>query len=283
MRFDGGGAWFAQNHSLNGVGGTQSVRNVLRFDRKIRGEDVPSVPARYRGLNGPQGTLIGVRLRPATNEVWLRLLRRRSGARLPWSREIWTVALSATQPPAPTPDSVELLKGMHVYCHEGYIGQMEGITIDPRTGGATELLMHVRGDVLADVDLPTSPFARLLPLSGQHVLLSPTWATTTKPEPAALPFMPPQLALHLDATAEQIASCSILRRDQDLAADIWRILSANPALAPYTAGIHLNVRDGDVTIEGRVPSARHRASIEQDIWHVPGIYALHDELRVTGH
>src|SRR5262245_30797579 len=116
---------------MNGVNGTRSVRNVLRFGSKIRGEDVPSVPQRYRGLNGPAGVLMGVRLRPATGELWLRLLRRRPGSRLPWRREIWTVALNAAQSPAPTPDSVELREGMHVHCHEGYIGRMEGVTIEP--------------------------------------------------------------------------------------------------------------------------------------------------------
>jgi hypothetical protein len=157
---------------------------------------------------------------------------------------------------------------------------MEGVTIDPHAGVATEILVHIRGDVVAAVDSPTSPFARLLSLSGQHVLLAPAWATTTKPETALLPLLRPQPALHLDARVEQVAAGSILRRDADVVADIWRILVANPAIAPYTAGMQLDVHDGDVTIAGRVPSARHRASIEQDIWHVPGIFALHDELRI---
>ena len=259
-----------------------AVRRVLRLGEKIRGEDVPSVPSRFRGVSGPSGKLVGVRLRPATGEVWLRIERRPPGSHAPWKHEVWTVALNGTQAPAPTPDAVELVGDMRVYCHDGYIGRLEGITIEAQPGVAIELLVHVRGDVLADVDLPTSRLAPLLRVAGQHLLLAPSAATATKPEPHPLPFSGPSLALHLDASVEQVAAGSVLRNDADVAADVLAILSANPAAAPYTPGIHVRVRDGDVVLEGSVPSPRHKASIEQDVWHVPGVFALHNELHVTG-
>ncbi len=264
------------------AGRMRSVRRVLRLGAKIRGEDVTSVAARYRGVGGPAGKLVGVRLLPASGEVWLRLERRRPGSRMPWKHQIWTLALNAKQAPTPTPDAIELLPDMRVSCHDGYIGRLEGITIDAGAGLAMELLVHVRNDVLADVDLPTSPLAPLLSSAGKHLLLAPRMATATKRVQSALPFFGPDLALHLDASVEQIASGSILRRDEDIAADIYAMLDANRAFDPYTAGISVSVVDGDVVLTGRVPAARLRASIEQDVWHVPGVFAVHNELRVNG-
>ena len=83
-------------------------------------------------------------------------------------------------------------------------------------------------------------------------------------------------------SVEQIAAGSVLRRDEDVAADILAMLNANRAFDPYTAGINVTVVDGDVLLEGRLPSARIRASIEQDVWHVQGVFAVHNELRVNG-
>ncbi len=250
-------------------------RNVLRFDSKIKGEDVPSVPERYRGLDGPSGKLAGIRLLPATGDVWLRLVR--LGRRPPFERIARTIPLNARQSPAPSPEAVELRGGMRAYCDVGYIGHLEGITVDSGSGVALELLLHVRSDVLADVESPSSPLAKLLPVAGQRLLISPAWAGSVKPQPRALPFRGDALVLHLDASPDQIASGAVLRRDEEVAGDIWDILDANPALAPHTSRLRLDVHDGTVRLYGTLPTPRHRASAEQDIWHVPGVFALHDE------
>lgn len=266
----------------SGFGGVSPARRVLRFGNKLHGEDVPTVPARFRGIYGPSGKLVGVRLRPATGEVWLRLERHQPGSRLPWKREIWTVALNGDQPPAPTPDTLELRRGVRVVSAEGYVGRVEGVAIDTREGVATEILVRIRADVLADVDLPTSPLAPLIGVAGRRLLLSPAWARGVRNEPGGLPFAGTEPTLFLDASAEQIASGTELRADENVAGAIWNMIAANPALAPYAPDIQVSVRDGDVTIRGTIPTPRHRASLEQDVWHVPGVIALHDELRVTG-
>jgi len=38
------------------------------------------------------------------------------------------------------------------------------------------------------------------------------------------------------------------------------------------------VHDGIVRLRGEVPTARHKASIEQDVWHVPGVNGVRNEL-----
>jgi BON domain-containing protein len=260
----------------------RSVRRVLRLGAKIGNEDIPSVASRYRGVGGPSGRLVGVRLLPATGEVWLRLDRRRPGSRVPWNHQIWTLALNAKQAPTPTPDAIELVRDMRVSCHDGYIGRLKGLTIDADAGLAMELMVQVRNDVLADVDLPTSPLAPLLPFAGKLLLLAPRMASKTKRTPSTLPFAGPDLALDLDASAEQIASASVFRRDEDITADILAMLNANRAFDAYISNLRVTVSDGEVLLEGRLPSARLRASIEQDVWHVQGVFAVHNELRVNG-
>jgi osmotically-inducible protein OsmY len=42
------------------------------------------------------------------------------------------------------------------------------------------------------------------------------------------------------------------------------------------------VRDGKATLLGAVPSPRHKATAEQDAWHVPGVFAVSNELIVQG-
>ena len=42
------------------------------------------------------------------------------------------------------------------------------------------------------------------------------------------------------------------------------------------------VRDGEATLLGTVPSARHKATAEQDAWHVPGVFAVNNDLIVQG-
>lgn len=260
------------------MNGLRSARHVLRFGQQVVADDVPTVPARYRGIDTPLGKLVGVRVRPANGEVWLRLrpneLRRRM------NRGMLTIPLNATQSPAPTPDALELRSSMRVYCHDGYIGRLEGLAIDPSAGVAIELIVRIRGNVMASVRSATSPMASLAGFSGQHMLLPPSWIHSTKIEPSDVPFRGPAVVLHLDASAEQVASGTRLRTDEEIASDVWAILAANPAVGPYVGDLHIAVQDGNVALQGQLPSLRHRASAEQDIWHVPGVFALRDDVHI---
>lgn len=255
----------------------RSVRQVLRFGAKITGADVPTVPARFRGMEGPAGRLVGVRLRAATGATWLRV---KPPLQLGRKRELLTVPLNASQSPAPTPDAIELRGGMRVTCHEGYAGQLEGLAVESTSGIAVDLLVHVRSDVLADVDRPTSPLSPLIAMAGRRILVPSAWAGATKVESRGL-LPGTDLVLHLNASAEQIAASTLLRPDADVAAGIVAILSANPAVSPYAGRLSVTVRDGAVTLRGKLPSPRHRASAEQDVWHVPGVFALNDETTVS--
>ncbi|PWT72431.1 MAG: hypothetical protein C5B60_09560 [Chloroflexi bacterium] len=272
----GSDGWSFLDGSDAGIG--RPRRHFLRFGAKISGQDVPSVPERYRGLDGPSGKLMGVRLVPATGDLWLRLVR--TGHRPPFERTVRTIPLNNRQSPAPAPEAIELRDGMRVYCPVGYVGRLDGVTFDVGSGVALELLLHVRSDVLAEVETTTSPLAPLVPVAGQRVLISPSWASSVKPEPGTVPFRGEVLTLHVDASPEQIASGTALRPDKAVAADVVDILAANPALAPFAGRIRVQVHDGTVRLLGSLPTARHRASAEQDIWHVPGVFALDNEVAV---
>ena len=265
--------------SERALGGEGPTRRVLRLGARVTLGDLPSLPPRLRGaMGGPSGTLSGARLRARTGEVWCRLSVR---GRLPWSRRARMLALNATQPPAPTPDAVELRRNMYVDCEGGRVGRLEGLVIDGHTGLATDLLVHVRGDVDADLTGPTDPRAPLVRVQGQRVLVPPAWASKVDLVPAGLPFLPGQLRLMLNATAAQVAHGFVLRDDAALTADVWSMLAANPALAPSLAHLRVVVHDGTVILLGSLPSVRHRLSAEQDIWHVPGVLGIQDETLVS--
>lgn len=271
-----GMGWLFSERNLNGGG---RALLIARFGQRLRAEDIPSVPERYRGLDGPLGRLTSVRARPATGEAWLRL--RPSDMRRPWKRLIRVIPLNATQAPtpAPTPDVLDLRSGMRVYCHEGYIGRLEGVCLDAQAGAVTELLVRIRGDVLASVEIGTDPLAYLINVAGQRLLLPLAWATSTKQEPSGVPFRSGSL-LQLNASPEQIASGSRVRSDGDIAGDILQMFEVNPAINPYAARLRVEVHDGAVTLLGALPSPRHRASAEQDVWHVPGVLAVRNEITV---
>lgn len=254
------------------------VRRVLRFGSKIRGDDVPSVPARYRSVNGPSGKLRDVRLRPGTGEGWIRL--RTAVGLLGLKREARVFPLSNVQPPTPTPDAFTLRGGMRVVCHDGEVGDLRGIAIDAETGAVINLLVRIRGNVAASVEYITSPMAALLRVAGRELLVPPAWISAVKADTDRL--FGEEQTLHLDASAEQIAACAQLRTDSAITGDILHILDANPAIAPFLARLRVSVHDGSVVVRGTLPSARHRASAEQDIWHVPGVFALHDEIEIAG-
>lgn len=266
------------NDGLNGFGASPA-RHVVRLGKKLKGEDVPTVPPRYRGgPGGPTGRLVAVRLRPATGEAWLRL---RAGD-APWQNAVRTIPLNASQPPAPLPDTLELRGGTRVRCHDGYVGRLEGVVLDNGAGTVQELIVRVRSNVLADVESNVDPMNALLRVSGQQVLLPPAWAKSTTRESSNLPFRGGAMTLLLDATPEQIAAGTVLRSDAALAGDIQNFWNDNPALLPYTAHMHVVVKDGEATLLGTVPSPRHKATAEQDAWHVPGVFAVNNDLVVRG-
>ena len=260
------------------VGDDGAIRQILRFGQRIRGENLPSVPARYRGgPGGPSGRVVAALLRPTSGELWLRI--RTSEA--PWQRQTRTIPLNADQPPTPTPESVELRGGIRVYCHDGYVGRLEGFALDTHAGLAQQIIVRIRGNPLADVDSSSDPLTSLLAVSGQQVMLPPSWVVSATQESSSFPFGSGGTRLKLDASAEQVAQGLLLRSDGELAAAIWNILDDNPAIAPFTGQLRVLVHDGDVVLRGPLPSPRHRASAEQDVWHVPGVLAVHNEITVT--
>ncbi len=255
--------------------GDQPARRIIRFGQRISGHLLPSAPQRVRGVDdSPLGRLRGARLRARGHEVWLRL----SSSDL--SRDLHTIPINTTQAPAPTPDALELRGGMRVRCHEGYIGRLQGLVIEANSGLISDLIVRVRSDALVDVTLSTDPMYKLVTMQGQEALLSPTWAVTVTQTASALPFVAPELTLQLDATVEQIASAGLLRSDGEVLTSVWQILSENPAIAPYLGRIRAQVRDGEVTLLGDLPTRRHRASAEQDVWHLPGVFAVRNEVVV---
>lgn len=256
--------------------GDQPARRIIRFGQRISGQLLPTAPLRARGVDDSSlGRLKGVRLRARGHEAWLRL----SASEL--SREMRTIPINSTQAPAPTPDALELRGSMRVRCHEGYVGRLQGFVIETHEGLISDLIVHVRSDALADVALSTDPMFKLVNVQGQEALVSPTWAVSVAQSTSVLPFVAPDLTLHLDATVEQIASAALLRTDGQLTASVWQILSENPAIAPYLARLRVHVRDGEVTLLGSLPTPRHKASAEQDVWHLIGVLAVRNEI-VTG-
>ncbi len=260
--------------SERSLGGAGPSRRLLRLGTRVNLSDVETIPARYRGsMGGPHGVLVSARLRARTAEVWCRLRPAR-----PFARTVRTVPLAALQPPTPTPDALDLRRGARVDCAGGTVGQLEGLVIETRGGLVTELVVRVRGDVEADVGRPTDPLAPLVSLAGQRLLVPPSWATRSDAAKAALPFMPAAYRLMLQASAAQIAHGLVLRSDAALQADIWRMLALNPAIEPALGRVRVVVREGVVTLLGVLPSARHRLSAEQDVWHVSGVLAVHNEI-----
>lgn len=257
-------------------------RAVLRFGQRMDGSAVPTVPERFRGgPSGPSGRLVAARMLPERAEAWLRL----RPSTLPWQRDVRTVPASASQSPAPTPDSLEVHGGMTVRCHEGAVGKLEGITLDRRTGRVLGMLLRIRSDVLAAVESAATPLAKLLPLQGQAVLLPPGWIVSASADASHHEHDGVEQAAHpddltLNATVEQVASGDILRPDGDLAGDLNALLADNPALAPYAGNIQIAVHDGEVTLRGTLPTIRHRATLEQEVWHVPGVLAYHNRVTV---
>ena len=251
---------------------------VLRLGAMVNLDDVPSLPERFRQrVTQLQGRLGSVFLLPDEGDVWCRLSRGLSG-------QVWpptikrvdarTFPLNDQQMPTPTPNvAMELHPHMHVECRDGYAGKLEGIVIDGASGVARTLLLRIRTNLQDDVASPSDPLGLLIPLQGQAVMIPPEWAKS--PE-TVNHMLGAAHYLKLDATASQVAHGLILRNDGDLQQDVYEILGKNPALATYLSTMRVGVHDGAVTLTGAKLSPRLNAATEQDIWHVPGILALHN-------
>lgn len=260
------------------LGGTGPSRRVIRLGARVDLSDLGTIPARHRGsMGGPRGVVVSARLRARTSEVWLRLRSAR-----PFARALRTIPLDAAQPPTPTPDALDLRRAARVDCSGGVVGHLEGLVVDARTGRVTDLVVRVRGDVEAEVARPNDPLAPLVSVAGQRLLVPPAWATRADASKAALPFVPAAHRLLLQASAAQIAHGLALRDDAALESEVWRILAANPAVEPGMGRLRVSVHEGVVTLLGTLPTSRHRLSAEQDVWHVPGVLGVRNEITTDG-
>jgi hypothetical protein len=239
-------------------------------------DDLPfSLQTDGSGVESIIGTFIGVIVAKDASDIWLRLGT--GGLLRPTKYQ--TIHVSGAAPDNAPADGLLLHDDLRVRCHEGYVGKVDGLALDLRTGEALGLLLHVRADVLSAITRASDPYYHLLPLAGQRILLPLTWMRSISRTKASLPLLPEEETLHLDASVEQVASATVVRADADLESDILRILEQNLALAPLLARISIQVRDSVVRLRGEVPTERHKASIEQDVWHVPGVNGVRNELR----
>lgn len=259
------------------VADVTSSKIVLRLGAHAQLDEIASLPERLRGrISMLRGKLGSVFLEPDSGDVWCRLS---SGI----TTQVWpptvkrvdarTFPLNARQMPTPSPDALELYPQMFVECRDGYVGKLEGMVLDATSGTATGLLVWIRRDLADVITSPGDPLAELMEVQGQRLLISHEWAKS--PETVRQPWgMGIAHHLKLDATAPQVASGLHLRDDVDLQHDVYAILGQNPALATYLNDLRVTVHDGAVRVSGVALSPRLRASMEQDIWHVPGVLAV---------
>ncbi len=250
------------------VADVNATRLVLRLGAHVNLEDIPTLPARERQRPGAlEGRLGSVFV--SGEDLWCRLSGGMRGQVWPLSFkhvEARTVPLYEHQQPTPSPDAIELLPQMPVECHDGLVGKLEGVTVLLATGQVDFLLVRLRGGLEDVVARPTDALAPLVPVQGQAVLLDPTWAMATANGSTR--------HLALDASAEQIASALVLRDDRVLEQEVYAILSENPALATYLSAFRVAVQDGAVTLAVPPLSPRLRSSMEQVVWHIPGVLAV---------
>ena len=202
--------------------------------------------------------------------------------RPPFERTIRTIPLGSRQSPAPAPDALELRAGMRVYCHEGYVGKLEGVALDTSNGLCNELLIHIRGDILSDVETTTSPLASLLDVAGQRLLVSPAWASSVKRRGQAgtVSGRCPDSSSRGQSGADSVRNpAATATRRSRVTSGVFSITI--PPFPPTPVACISRCSDGTVRIWGSLPTPRHRASAEQDIWHVPGVFALHNQIIVN--
>jgi hypothetical protein len=251
------------------------VSRVLRFGQRMTRDDLPfALQAGGSGVEGAIGTLNSVQLTKDASDIWLRLGV--GGLLRPTTYQ--TIHVYGNGPSEASPDGFALHDDLRARCHEGYVGKVEGLALDLRSGETLGVLLHVRSDVLAAITRAADPFYQLLPLAGQRILVPAAWMRSVSRTKAALPFLPDEETLQLDASIEQVASATLVRADADLEVDIIHILEENPAAAPLLSHISIHVRDGVVRLRGEAPTPRHIASIEQDVWHVPGVNGVRNEM-----
>lgn len=165
-------------------------------------------------------------------------------------------------------------------CHDGYVGRLIGITYDARAGKVLDLLVRVRDNIAAGLSNSREPLASLQRAAGREVLVSPTWVVSISREARSLPPFRMATVLLLNASAEQVASCAVVRSDGELIADLWQGWNSNPALAPLLSRLDAEAHDGAVTLHGTLPSPRQRATAEQDAWHVEGVLSVRNAICV---
>jgi hypothetical protein len=252
---------------------------VLRLGATIDLDAVPSMPDRYRQpvalLRGKLGSVFVL---PETGEVWCRLNGGVTHQVWPPSlkrRDARTFPMNARQAPTPPPDAVELHPRMRVDCMDGPVGRLEGVVLGVATGIAEALLVRVRTGMENDVTSPQDPLAPLVAEQGQALMLPPEWAKAAETINHAVGAIH---ALRLEATGAQVASGLHLRPDDALTQDVYAMMGKSPALAPFLSDMRVQVDDGVVRLTGPALSPRLRASLEQDIWHIPGVLAVRSDL-----
>lgn len=268
----------AEDHVANvRIGGwdtnqdTKQRNVVLRLGTNVRLGAITSLPERYRvrasQLNGKLNIIF---VQPASGEGWCRLSGGVGGQIWPPSImrvEARTFPLNDRQPSTPPPDSIDLHPHMLVECKEDYVGKLTGTVVEAATGLITALLLQVRTDIAEIITSYGDPMRVLVPHVGQLLMIAPAWIR----EPDANNHANGAARLKLNATVAQVASSLVLRGDGEMLQEVWDILGKNPAVTPYLSELRVTVHDGTVTIAGRSLSPRLRASIEQNIWHIPGV------------
>ena len=254
---------------------SEHARMLLQPGKPFKSEQISGMPASYRERLSRGNTEIRrLWLWPKTAQVMASMRVRRN--LLSVKEEM--VPFSTGVPLSPTSDesAVELRAKMAVFCMDEHgkraryrVGQFEGLTIAARTGLANGVIVRVRAHPEAEVARPTDPLAPLVAVAGHRLVASPAWVMTAEREGLVLSVFPAQMA----SSVEFLDDWQVRER-------LWAILHENPALQPYLSWLRIDVQDGVVYLRGRLPMARLRNSAKQDIWHVPGVVAIEDELRV---
>jgi len=256
---------------------TRQRKVVLRLGSQVRLGMINSLPERYRARASQlAGRLNIVFLQPTTAEAWCRLSGGLGGQIWPPSIkrvEARTLPLNEKQPSTPPPDAIDLRHHTPIDCQRSYIGRLEGVVIESVTGLAQALLVHIRADVAEIISGYGDPMRSLLPHAGQSLMVPPDWARAKGEVTQGATHR-----LRMEATIQQIAHGLVLRGDDELLQDVWTILRQNPAVAPYITEFRIIVQDGTVTIAGAPLSPRLHASVEQDIWHIPGVLDIRNLL-----
>jgi len=69
--------------------------------------------------------------------------------------------------------------------------------------------------------------------------------------------------------------------DEEIEEMVYDAIDADP-LIPYDADINVEVSAGEVTLSGTVPNKRIKHAAGDDVWWVPGVTDVHNELEVSG-